>query len=44
MSSLQNPLAELLLEGAIHDGEEVKVSANGDGLIINGREAATVLA
>ncbi|MFT8897504.1 MAG: ATP-dependent chaperone ClpB [Acetobacter sp.] len=42
--SLQNPLAELLLEGAIHDGEEVKVSANGDGLIINGREAATVLA
>ncbi|AQS85549.1 MAG: ATP-dependent chaperone ClpB [Acetobacter aceti] len=42
--TLQNPLAELLLEGAIHDGEEVKVSANGDGLIINGREAATVLA
>ncbi|MCE0745211.1 ATP-dependent chaperone ClpB [Acetobacter sicerae] len=42
--SLQNPLAELLLEGTIHDGEEVKVSANGDGLIINGREAATVLA
>jgi ATP-dependent Clp protease ATP-binding subunit ClpB len=42
--SLQNPLAELLLEGAIHDGEEVGVSANGDGLIINGREAATVLA
>ncbi|MCH4091419.1 ATP-dependent chaperone ClpB [Acetobacter sp.] len=42
--TLQNPLAELLLEGTIHDGEEVTVSANGDGLIINGREAATVLA
>ncbi|MBV1837460.1 ATP-dependent chaperone ClpB [Acetobacter estunensis] len=42
--SLQNPLAELLLEGSIHDGEEVNISANGDGLTINGREAATVLA
>ncbi|NHN89256.1 ATP-dependent chaperone ClpB [Acetobacter conturbans] len=41
--SLQNPLAELLLEGTIHDGETVNVSANGDGLIIDGREAESVL-
>ncbi|GBR06279.1 ATP-dependent chaperone ClpB [Acetobacter oeni] len=42
--SLQNPLAELLLEGTIHDGDTVSISANGDGLTINGKEAATVLA
>ncbi|KXV74857.1 Clp protease ClpB, partial [Acetobacter malorum] len=42
--SLQNPLAELLLQGTIHDGENVKVSANGDGLLINGQEAAAALA
>ncbi len=42
--SLQNPLAEMLLEGTIHDGETVNISANGDGLLINGNEAATVLA
>ncbi|NHN85273.1 ATP-dependent chaperone ClpB [Acetobacter musti] len=42
--SLQNPLAEMLLEGTIHDGETVNISANGDGLLINGKEAATVLA
>jgi ATP-dependent Clp protease ATP-binding subunit ClpB len=37
---LQNPLAGLLLEGAIHDGEPVNVSAAAKGLTINGREAA----
>lgn len=42
--SLQNPLAELLLQGTIHDGETVKISANGDGLLINGHEAAAALA
>ncbi|MFT9331046.1 MAG: AAA family ATPase, partial [Acetobacter persici] len=42
--SLQNPLAELLLQGTIHDGEDVKVSANGDGLLINGQDAAAALA
>ncbi|MCX2560883.1 ATP-dependent chaperone ClpB [Acetobacter farinalis] len=42
--SLQNPLAELLLKGAIHDGDEVKISANGDGLLINGKQAADALA
>lgn len=42
--SLQNPLAQLLLEGAIHDGETVPVSANGEGLLIDGKEAAAALA
>jgi ATP-dependent Clp protease ATP-binding subunit ClpB len=41
--SLQNPLAELLLEGTIHDGENVKVSSGENGLLINGRDATTVL-
>ncbi|MFT9384703.1 MAG: ATP-dependent chaperone ClpB [Acetobacter orientalis] len=41
--SLQNPLAQLLLEGAIHDGETVPVSANGEGLLIDGKEAAAAL-
>jgi ATP-dependent Clp protease ATP-binding subunit ClpB len=36
---LQNPLAGLLLEGAIHDGEAITVAAGRDGLIINGRLA-----
>ncbi len=33
--SLQNPLAQLLLEGAIRDGQSVEVSASRDGLLIN---------
>jgi ATP-dependent Clp protease ATP-binding subunit ClpB len=37
--SLQNPLAAMLLEGAIAEGETVRVSASGDGLAINGRLA-----
>ncbi len=37
--SLQNPLAGLLLEGAIRDGETVHVSADRDGLTVNGRLA-----
>jgi ATP-dependent Clp protease ATP-binding subunit ClpB len=37
--SLQNPLAGLLLEGTIHDGEVIHVSADRDGLVINGRLA-----
>ncbi len=32
--SLQNPLAGLLLEGAIHDGDAVRISADRDGLIV----------
>jgi len=35
--SLQNPLAGLILEGKVKDGEEVKVSAGKDGLTINGK-------
>ena len=37
--SLQNPLAGQLLDGTIHDGEAVRVSADRDGLVINGRLA-----
>ncbi|AQS91325.1 ATP-dependent chaperone ClpB [Gluconobacter albidus] len=35
--SLQNPLASLLLEGTIHDGEAVKVSATDGALTIDGK-------
>ena len=35
--NVQDPLADLLLEGAIMDGETVPVSAGPDGLVINGR-------
>lgn len=38
--SLQNPLAQLILEGKIGDGETVKVSANAKGLVINGQSIA----
>jgi ATP-dependent Clp protease ATP-binding subunit ClpB len=37
--SLQNPLATMLLEGTIREGETVHVSTMGDGLAINGRLA-----
>jgi ATP-dependent Clp protease ATP-binding subunit ClpB len=37
---LQNPLATLLLEGKIQDGQTVRVSAGKDGLVINGVKAA----
>ena len=33
--SLQNPLAGLLLEGAVRDGDVVRVSATRDGLLLN---------
>jgi ATP-dependent Clp protease ATP-binding subunit ClpB len=36
---LQNSLAGLLLEGAIHDGETIGVAGGRDGLIINGKLA-----
>ena len=38
--SLQNPLAQLILEGKIGDGETVNVSANAKGLVINGQSIA----
>jgi ATP-dependent Clp protease ATP-binding subunit ClpB len=33
---LQDPLAEKILAGEIGDGETVQVSANAQGLLING--------
>ena len=33
---LQDPLARLLLEGRIHDGETIEVGVEGDSLSING--------
>jgi ATP-dependent Clp protease ATP-binding subunit ClpB len=38
--SLQNPLASMLLDGSIRDGDTVRVSAGTDGLLINERQAA----
>ena len=37
--SLQNPLAGQLLDGSIHDGETVRISAGRDGLLVNERLA-----
>ena len=37
--SLQNPLAGMILEGEIEDGDTVHVSAGREGLLINGRLA-----
>jgi len=37
--SLQNPLAQLILEGAVKEGETVRVSAGAEGLTINGQLA-----
>ncbi|MGI8853295.1 MAG: ATP-dependent chaperone ClpB [Methyloceanibacter sp.] len=37
---VQDPLAEMILEGKISDGETVKVSANKDGLTFNGTAAS----
>jgi ATP-dependent Clp protease ATP-binding subunit ClpB len=37
---LQDPLAQLLLEGKIADGAKIKVGAGKNGLIINGQEFA----
>jgi ATP-dependent Clp protease ATP-binding subunit ClpB len=37
---LQNPLARLILEGRIADGEKVKVSAGEGSLLINGQAVA----
>jgi ATP-dependent Clp protease ATP-binding subunit ClpB len=37
---LQDPLAELILQGKIKDGDTVKVSSGKQGLVINGTEFA----
>jgi ATP-dependent Clp protease ATP-binding subunit ClpB len=33
---VQDPLAEMLLEGKIHDGDKVEITAGKDGLMFNG--------
>jgi ATP-dependent Clp protease ATP-binding subunit ClpB len=37
--SLQNPLAGLILEGGVKDGDTIRVSAGAEGLVINGQLA-----
>ncbi len=37
---VQDPLAEQILEGKIHDGETVKITAGKDGLLFNGEATA----
>jgi ATP-dependent Clp protease ATP-binding subunit ClpB len=37
--ALQNPIASLILEGKIADGQSIKVSADDSGLVINGVKA-----
>ncbi len=39
--ALQNPLAEMLLAGDVHDGDLIRVSAGADGLVIGDRIAAS---
>ena len=34
---LQNPLASMILEGAIEDGSKITISAEGGNLTINGK-------
>ena len=36
--SLQNPLANMILDGSITDNDTIRISANADGLTINGAE------
>jgi ATP-dependent Clp protease ATP-binding subunit ClpB len=38
---VQDPLAESILEGTIHDGETVKIDAGETGLTFNGKEAGS---
>ncbi|MGL4686081.1 MAG: ATP-dependent chaperone ClpB [Commensalibacter sp.] len=40
--NLQNQLAELLLQGTVHDGETIPVSANEQGLLIRDQPAADI--
>jgi ATP-dependent Clp protease ATP-binding subunit ClpB len=41
---LQNPLAGLILEGKVADGDTVQISAGADGLVINGEPVAVAAA
>jgi ATP-dependent Clp protease ATP-binding subunit ClpB len=42
--NVQDPLAELILAGEIHDGEKVVVGADKNGLLIAGRAVAGIAA
>ena len=42
--NVQDPLAELILSGEIHDGEKIVISTNKNGLLIAGRPVASVAA
>ena len=42
--NVQDPLAELILAGDIHDGEKVVIGADGNGLLISGRAVAGITA
>jgi ATP-dependent Clp protease ATP-binding subunit ClpB len=42
--NVQDPLAELILAGDIHDGEKVVVGADENGLLISGRPVAGITA
>ncbi|WP_444453309.1 ATP-dependent chaperone ClpB [Rhodobacter capsulatus] len=39
--ALQDPLAELILAGEVKDGDEVKVTAGLDGLVVGGKVSAS---
>ncbi|MBB5519150.1 ATP-dependent chaperone ClpB [Amphiplicatus metriothermophilus] len=38
--ALQDPIAEMILAGEVREGDRLDVSANGEGLTINGRPAS----
>ena len=42
--NVQDPLAELILSGEIHDGERIVINTNKNGLLIAGRPVASVAA
>ena len=42
--NVQDPLAELILAGDIHDGEKVVIGADENGLLISGRAVAGITA
>jgi ATP-dependent Clp protease ATP-binding subunit ClpB len=37
---VQDPLAEMVLAGEIHDGDKVEIGASKDGLMFNGAAKA----
>jgi ATP-dependent Clp protease ATP-binding subunit ClpB len=42
--NVQDPLAEMILAGEIHDGEKIVIGADANGLLIAGRAGAGVTA